>query len=130
MRSRLALIWLEVLLVVGAIGGGVGLITGALDLGDATDDLPLRSPVLAGIALVTVNGVLPAVVVVGELRRTSWAHTGHTIVGWSLIGWVVLQVAFIGANSPLQLVYAVYGAVIVLLARARRPGGAFSTVAR
>jgi hypothetical protein len=120
MSSRLALIWLEVLLAVGAVGGAFGLITGTLDLGEYTDDLPWQSPLIAGIALLVVNGVLPAAVALGELRRRRWAGVGHLVVGSALIGWVAVQVAFIGANSFLQLVYLAYGIVIVVLARSRR----------
>lgn len=109
------LVALELLLAVGAFGGALGLVTGALDLHEAADDLPLASPVLGGIALALCNGVLPLVVATGTLRRAPWASVGHLAVGAALIGWIVVQVAFIGFGSALQAAYLGYGVVVLAL---------------
>jgi uncharacterized membrane protein len=120
--SERALVWLEVLLAVGAYFGAVGFITGGLDLGEATADLPFGSTVFAGSALALVNGVLPTVVVIGALRRRWWALPGHLVVGIALIGWILVQLAFLGLPPHwLQVLYFVWGVVIVLLALSLRP---------
>jgi hypothetical protein len=112
------LLWLEALLAIGAFGGAVGfLLLGEELLGSGTADLPFASPVLAGLALALVNGVLPTVVIVGSLRRRPWAIRGHLVVGLALIGWIVVQVAFLGWPPHwLQWAYLAYGVVLTGLA--------------
>ncbi len=124
-KRELVLILAEFLLAVGAVAGAVGLIVGAIDLGDAVNDLPFDSPVLGGVALGLACGVLPTVVAVGALRHSQWAPIGHVVVGAVLVGWIVVQVAFIGLGSWLQVTYGLLGLAITALAvsnlRARRP---------
>lgn len=115
-RREQVLVAAELLLAVTAAVGAVGLVTGGVDLGAATDDLPLRSPVLAGIALAVVNGVLPLAVAVGARRRAPWATGGHVAVGVALTGWIVVQVALIGFGSWLQALYGAYGVAVAVLA--------------
>ena len=119
---RTSLLWLEAVLAVGAFGGATGLVlAGPEMIGDAVADLPFASPVFAGIALAMVNGMLPAVVFVAELRRARWAAPGHLLVGAALVSWIVVQVAFLGWPPHwLQITYFVYGWVIVGLAVAVR----------
>ncbi len=110
------LVVLEVLLVIGAVGGGLGLIIGFLDLHEMTDDLPWQSPVLGGIALLAINAAFPAAVIAAELRHHRLASLGHLLVGVDLLVWIAVQVAFIGFTSALQAVYLVYGVAVTLLA--------------
>jgi hypothetical protein len=113
-----ALLWLEALLALGAYGGAIGLIVGGVDLGEATADLPFGSTVFAGVALGVVNGLLPAVVLVGALRRAAWARAGHWLVGVALTLWIVVQVGFLGWPPHwLQILYFCYGLAILALAR-------------
>ena len=118
-RLRVTLIVLEVLLAVGALGGAIGLMSGGIDLGDSTSKLPFASPVLGGLALLAINGVLPATVAFGAWRRTAWSDVGHLAVGAGLIAWIVVQVAFIGFGSWLQATYLLYGVVVLALGAAR-----------
>ncbi len=126
-RTVRALLVLEVLLVIGAIGGGLGLIIGYLDLGELADELPWHSPVVGGIALLAINAAFPAVVISAELRRHRLAAFGHLLVGLDLLVWIAVQVAFIGFDSALQAIYLAYGLVITALswrrARAASPAG-------
>lgn len=115
-----ALLVLEVLLVIGAIGGGLGLIIGYLDLGEMTDDLPWASPVVGGVALLAINAAFPTLVIAAELRGHRLAPVGHLLVGLDLLVWIAVQVAFIGFNSALQAIYLAYGVVVTLLAWRRR----------
>jgi hypothetical protein len=116
--AEVVVFWLEGLLAVGAFGGALGFfLLGDDMLRDVTSELPFASPVLAGIALGLVNGVLPTVVLVGGLRRQPWARRGHLVVGVALVTWVVVQVAFLGwPPAGLQWAYAGYGLLIAVLA--------------
>ncbi len=122
------LVGAELLLALGGLGGSVGVLTGVIDFGSVTSDLPFQSPVLAGVALGVLNGLIPLVAAVGTLRRTAWAPIAHVVVGTVLMGWIVVQVGFIGLGSWLQPFYFVYGAVVTSLAlwnlhrREPRPG--------
>ncbi|GGI07127.1 hypothetical protein [Egicoccus halophilus] len=112
-----ALLVLEVLLALAASAGAVGLVGGGLSLGGATARLPFGSTVLAGIALALVNGVLPTVVVVGTLRRRAWARDAHLAVGLALIGWILVQVGYLGWPPHwLQWTYLGWGVAITVLA--------------
>lgn len=110
-----ALVLAEVLLAIGAVGGAIGLMSGALDLRESVDDLPRRSPVLAGMALGVCNGIFPLLVVGATRRHARWAPVGHVAVGIVLMTWIVVQIAYIGLNSPLQVVYAAYGTAVAAL---------------
>jgi hypothetical protein len=119
------LLWLEALLALGAYGGAIGLLSGGIDLGASTADLPFGSTVFAGIALGIVNGVLPTAVLVGALRDAAWVGTGHWLVGAALTMWIVVQVGFLGWPPHwLQILYFCYGLAILALAhRVRRAQG-------
>lgn len=120
-RSGRALLWLEILLAIGAYGGAIGLITGSVDLGDAAADLPFGSMAFGGWALLVVNGLLPTVVVIAALRGRPWAETGHLAVGVALIGWIVVQVSLLGWPPHwLQTLYFLWGWAILGLAIRRR----------
>ena len=112
-----AVLWLEGLLALGAFGGAAGLLTGAVDLGAATADLPWGSTTLAGWALLAVNGLLPMGVLVTALRRHPAARLGHVAVGMALVAWITVQVAFLGWPPHwVQIVYFIYGVAIIALA--------------
>lgn len=101
---------LEALLAIAAVGGGVPLITGATDFGEATSRLPFESAAFGGWALLAVNGALPAAAMVAALRRHPLAPLGHVAVGSALTGWVVVQVGFLGwPPNALQWTYFAYG---------------------
>lgn len=112
-----AVLWLEVLLAVGAFGGAAGLISGGVDLGAATTRLPFGSTTFAGVALAVVNGILPTGVWLAALRRSRWARQGHHLVGAALVAWIVVQVVFLGWPPHwLQITYFLYGWLVLLLA--------------
>jgi hypothetical protein len=115
-RER-AILWLEALLAIGAFAGAIGLISGGVDLGEATSRLPFGSPLFGGIALAVVNGVLPSVAFAAALRSRQWARRGHLLVGLALVGWIVLQVVTLGPPIAwLQVLYFIWGLAIVGLA--------------
>lgn len=120
------LLWLEALLALGAYAGAIGLVSGGVDLGAATADLPFASTMFAGVALGVVNGALPTVVLFAALQRRAWAQAGHWLVGFALTVWIVVQVVFLGWPPHwLQITYFVYGLTILgltyRLGRQQRP---------
>lgn len=123
-RAEVVILWLEGLLALGAYGGAIGFIVGAVDLGAATSRLPFASITFAGISLAVVNGLLPTIVLVGALRRRRWARVGHLVVGLALVAWIVIQVVILG--PPIVLIQAVYfawgWAIAALAARLLQQG--------
>lgn len=103
---------------VAASGGAVAMVLGVLDLGpDVTPRLPFASPVLAALALAVVVAV-PLGLAAGAAWRGE-AQTADLVVGAGvlLLGWIVVQLAFIRTFSPFQPVYAALGAALVLWGR-------------
>ncbi|MGD2042172.1 MAG: hypothetical protein PVJ28_00870 [Acidimicrobiia bacterium] len=86
-------------------------------LGDAVDDLPFGSAGFAGLALFMINGLFPLLVAIGALRRQRWVRWGHLMVGFALMGWIVVQVAYLGPPVHwLQVLYFWWGLAIVTVA--------------
>lgn len=99
---------------VSAWGGAVGLVTGGIDFGAATNQrLPFGSVVLAGLALAAIVA-LPLSV----LTWVSWTGSPRTasvslLVGMMLVGWIVLQVVVLWAYSIFQPIYLGIGASFI-----------------
>ena len=122
-RHRL-LIGLEVFELVGALVGTVGLLRDGYEFMGRTvetSELPFGSWVPAGVALLLLNGIVPAVAVELDRRRHRLARTAHLATGVVLMAWIVLQVAVIGLVFVLQPVMFAVGAAITALA-ASEPG--------
>ncbi len=114
-RQEWLLVWLEILLAIGAVAGAVGIVWGDI-LGDVVDRLPFRSAVFASLALFVVNGLYPLVVVIGSLRHQQWVRWGHIVVGLALMGWIVVQVTYLGPPVHwLQIVYFGWGLAIAAM---------------
>lgn len=106
---------LELFLAVGAWAGAGGLISGAMTLGEYAKELPFESLVLGGIALGLVVALPATIVVVASMRHLRWADRGHLLVGALLMGWIVVQVGFIGLNAWLQPFMFTLGLAIFVL---------------
>ena len=114
---------LEVLLSIGALGGGL-----VLMIAPRGEIMPLPLSALAGSPFDTylVPGlILFAVLGLGPLvaARLAWvrhrlAPTAAAVVGAGLLIWVVVEVAVIGYSNepPLQAIYAILGVAIVFIA--------------
>ena len=110
------LIWLEMLLAIGAVVGAVGIVWGDI-LGDAVDRLPFGSATFAGLALFTINGLYPLTVVIGSLLHQQWVRWGHIVVGFALMGWIAVQIAYLGPPVHwLQILYFAWGLTIAAIA--------------
>jgi len=110
---------------VAALGGAVGLVTGTLSLEELTDRLPFGSAVLGGIALGLLVAVPQAVLTVLAARRSTGTAAASVLVGSAMVGWILVETAFLRTVSPLQVGYVVVGLVQVALGFAlgrRDPG--------
>jgi len=114
---------LEVLLSIGALGGGL-----VLMIAPRGEIMPLPLSALAGSPFDTY--LVPGLILFGVLglgplvaARLAWlrhplAPTAAFVVGVGLLVWVAVEVAIIGYSSepPLQATYGILGVAIVLVA--------------
>jgi hypothetical protein len=122
-RFARASIALEVLLGLGALGGGL-----VLTVAPRGEIMPLPLSALAGspfetylgpgLILFTVLGLGPLVAAWLAMRRHPLAPFAAFAVGVALLIWVAVEIAIIGYSNepPLQAVYLVMGAVITVVA--------------
>jgi hypothetical protein len=124
-RSRVAksALALEVLLSIGALGGGL-----VLMIAPRGEIMPLPLSALAGSPFDTY--LMPGLILFGVLglgplvaARLAWlrhplAPTAAFVVGSGLLIWVAVEVAIIGYSDepPLQAIYGILGVAIVLVA--------------
>lgn len=114
-RDRLAAA-LAAVMAVGAAAGTIGLWSGSVDFGEEiTARLPWGSPLLAGAALLLVVAVPMAVAAVTSWRGDPRAPQRLLVAGLLLVGWIVVEVAFIRSFSWLQPVCAAWGALVAVL---------------
>jgi hypothetical protein len=114
---------LEVLLSIGALGGGL-----ILMLAPRGEILPLPLSALAGspfdtyfvpgLILFSVIGLGPLVAAGLAWMRHPVAPVAAFVVGAGLLTWVAVEVAIIGYSNepPLQAIYMVLGVAILLVA--------------
>jgi hypothetical protein len=122
-RFAAASLVLEVVLSIGALGGGLVLI-----VAPRGEIMPLPLAALAGSPFETYLGpglILFTVLGIGPLVAARLAWTRHPlapvaafVVGAALLIWVVVEIAIIGYSNepPLQMIYLVLGAVIAAVA--------------
>ena len=120
-RIERILLGLEAFLALSALGGGISYVLdpqqGSRGVPEVLQGTPFDSYRLPGIALLACNAVPPVIAIIGTLRRRLWAEPAHVAVGVILMGWIVVQVAFIGFGSwlPLQAFCFALGLVIASL---------------
>jgi hypothetical protein len=128
------LILAPIILAIGAIPAGIGLAlepSGAY-LGFSLEQLagsPFHNYLIPGLFLFAIIGVWSLVVAYGLWKRPAWPWT-QRLAGWSgrhwswaaallqgiiLVAWIVIQGSIIGFNSFLQLIYFLFGLVLVVL---------------
>jgi hypothetical protein len=116
-RFGRTLVTLELLLAAGGLAGGIRMMAApysAMPM-DWLDGTPFGSWFWPGAALTIVNGLWPGVVAIGALRGRAFAHVGHLLVGVTLAGWIVVQVAMVGYVSWLQPAYLGWGLLLTVL---------------
>ena len=120
-RFPKALLVLEVVLSLGALGGGLVLI-----LAPRGEIMPLPLSALAGspfdtylapgLILFSVLGLGPLIAARMAWLRHPFAPVAAFIVGVALLIWVAVEIAIIGYSNepPLQAIYLALGAAITL----------------
>jgi hypothetical protein len=120
-RPAAAWILLILLLVqgLGGVGGGFSLVLkpdGSI-MGmpvSYLDGSPFSDYLIPGLILLLVLGVLPLVAAAGLWVRRSWAWYVSFVVGCGLMIWILVEITII-PYDPLQIVFGVIGALIVLV---------------
>ena len=120
-RPAAAWILLILLLVqgLGGVGGGLSLVLkpdGSV-MGmpvSHLDGSPFSDYLIPGLILLLVLGVLPLVAAAGLWVRRSWAWYVSFAVGCGLMIWILVEITII-PYDPLQIVFGVIGALIVLV---------------
>lgn len=121
-RLAKAAVVLEILLSVGALGGGFVLMIAPrgeimpLPL-SALAGSPFETYLVPGLILFGVLGLGPLVAARLAWRRHPLAPTAALVVGAGLLIWVAVEVAIIGYSNepPLQAIYAILGVTIMLV---------------
>ena len=118
LRRRLGVSVFAGLIAFSAYAGAFGLVTGWLMLDDtAAARLPFGSPVLGGIALAVIVGVPTT-----RLAWLAWRGDPRTeavalLSGALLVGWILVELAFIREFSFFHPTYLVIGFILIWLGR-------------
>lgn len=103
---------------VAALAGAVGLATGTLSLdGDLDERLPFASPVFGGVALAVIVAVPFAVVAAMAWHGDERGDLAAAGAGVLLVGWIVVQLAFLRSPSFFHVLYVAVGGLFVWLGR-------------
>ncbi|MGB8857723.1 MAG: CoA-binding protein [Ilumatobacteraceae bacterium] len=118
------------LMAASALVGGAGLIGGFIDIGHRLNSrLPFSSPVFGGIALAVVVGIPFVVLAKYAWRGDRRSGEAALVAGTLLVGWIVIELAFIREVSFLHPLCAVAGAAFAVVGSLTR-GGADHVVDR
>lgn len=117
-HRRSALSVFAAVIALSAYAGAAGLVTGWLTLDEVVAArLPFGSPVLGGLALALIVGApntwLAWLAWHGDPRADAVAF----LSGVSLIGWILVQLAFIREFSFFHPTYLAVGAILILVGR-------------
>ena len=113
---------LEIVLGVGALGGGAALVLGPrgqiipLPVA-ALQGSPFDTYLVPGLILFFVLGVGPLVAAWLSWRRQRWGPVLAIVVGVALLAWMIVELAIVGYTSspPLQAIYLSLGAAIFFI---------------
>ena len=123
-------------LSIGAISGGIVLVispSGELIGIPVTEfnNLPFDSYLIPGIILLTVLGIIPALLIVALIKKPTskiaerlnvfsdmhWSWTYSIYIAFTLIGWIHIQLIFLqGAVHWLHTFYLFYAILIIVVA--------------
>lgn len=110
MRLVLGLGILQLFIGLGAVAGGVGLISGGLKFPlEWLSRSPFKSYIIPGIILLAVNGIGSLVGGITSFRRYRYAGEFAVALGIFLALWIVIQVWWIGVIHWLHTLYFVLG---------------------
>jgi hypothetical protein len=112
-RRRRGLALAEGLTAASAIAGALSLVGGSIDLGATINGrLPFESPVFGGVALAMVVALPMAAGAVLSWRGGRRANLVAVGAGVALMGWIVVELAFIRSISWLHPALFLVGAAI------------------
>jgi hypothetical protein len=107
---------LQLLIGLGAVAGGVGLISGGLKFPlEWLSRSPFTTYLIPGIVLLAVNGIGSLVGGIASFRRYRYAGEIAVALGVFLTLWIVIQVYWVGGIHWLHILYFVLGVVEFLL---------------
>jgi len=118
--GRNILITLLILLGLGGLGGGIAMFLdpSGQSMGLPSDllrDVPVDNFILPGIILTSVMGVFPLAIAWGVYQQHSWARWASALQGVFLMLWIGFQILLWGAPAMIQIVYLVWGGVLLIL---------------
>jgi hypothetical protein len=116
MRLSLGLGILQVFIGLGAMAGGVGLISGSLKFPlEWLSRSPFTSYLIPGIILLAVNGIGSLVGGIASFKRYRYAGEIALALGVFLSLWIVVQVYWVGGVHWLHILYFVLGVLELML---------------
>jgi len=117
--ARIALVVLEVLMGLAAVGGGLALVlTNGQVMGMPLELLrgsPFGTYFIPGLVLLAV-GILNLISAAAMLRRHRLGAPASVVVGIMWIGWFVVQVAVVGFLNWQQPLYLAFRLLVIGLA--------------
>ena len=119
--SIYALMTLLLVLGLGGIGGGIAMLAdpsgGSLDLPEESlKDLFISDFFWPGVFLIVVMGLAPYGVCYGIWKGLSWARASVMVQGILLLAWIIFQFILWGDPILIQIVYLIWGIVLLFLA--------------
>ena len=116
-RQRLVLLVLETITGLSSVIGGIGLITGWLDVSKShLEQTPFNSYVIPGLILLFGVGALLMAAAWIVKSNGKYALEASLAAGFMLLGWFSVQIIMIGLFSWLQPILATAGITIAVIA--------------
>lgn len=110
----------EIVLGVGALYGGIGLMTRSIGMPDSwLVGTPFPSWTLPGTALILVIALPMLAAAVLESRRAPGAQAATVTAGVLQVGWIAVQLLVMQRYHPFQPLVLIVAAAILLLAGLR-----------
>ena len=118
LHRRTGLAVFAAIVAISACAGAVGLVTGALSVGEVvTARLPFGSAVFGGVALALVVGLPTSVVAWLAWRGDERTDAAAVFAGVLLVGWIVVEYLFIRELSFFHPTYLLVGGAFIWLGR-------------